>query len=213
MTPSPPRCRAALLLLALAASPAALGDGTREMMADAMARMMEAMGLFGSTAGGAGMNPMTMAGPNWGLGPGGFGMPGGMPGGMPWGSGMPSPQGGFGEMMKPFTSGAFPGAKGLPWAGSPLEGVWEGRNGELLIVQGNRFRLYPGESGYLDGYLQISGDRLALYNPSDAQTRPFEYAESEGRLVLRDGGGQVYLYRRLFLDEQTSPTPAQAPAR
>jgi len=204
-----PAARIGCLLLVFLTAPPLSASGTREMMADVMARMMEAMGLFGSAGVGSGMSPMAMAGPNWGLGPGGFGPPGGMP----WGSAMPSPQSGLGQMMRPFTSGTFPGAAGFPWSGGPLEGIWEGRNGELLIVQGNRFRLYPGESGYLDGYLQVSGDRLALYNPSDAQARPFEFAEAEGRLVLRDQAGQLYLYRRLFLDPEPAGAPAEAPLR
>ncbi|MCU0835430.1 MAG: hypothetical protein MUC77_13515 [Chromatiaceae bacterium] len=202
MTIHYPLGRAACLLIALASAPALAADGTREMMADVMSRMMEAMGLFGSAGAGAGMSPMAMAGPNWGLGPGGFGAPGAMP----WGSGMPDPKSGFGQMMRPFS-----GATGMPWSGAPLEGIWEGRNGELLIVQGNRFRLYPGESGYLDGYLQVSGGRLALYNPGDEQARPFEYAESDGRLVLRDPDGQIYLYRRLILDPEPARAPPQAP--
>ena len=83
-----------------------------------------------------------------------------------------------------------------------LDGVWEGRNGELLIVQGSRFRIYPGSAGYVDGYIQLRGDRLALYSPSDESARPFEFAESEGRLALRDAQGQLCLYRRLWLESE-----------
>jgi hypothetical protein len=209
MNTNHPLARTACLLLVVLATQPLGASGTREAMADVMSRMMEAMGLFGSTGAGTAMSPMGMAGPNWGLGPGGFGAPGGMP----WGGAIPDPQSGFGQMMRPFSSGTFPGGAGFPWSGGPLEGIWEGRNGELLIVQGNRFRLYPGESGYLDGYLQASGDRLALYNPGDDQARPFEYTESEGRLVLRDQDGQIYLYRRLFLDAEPAGAPAQAPLR
>lgn len=108
-------------------------------------------------------------------------------------------------MMQQFSGAGMPGfGQGFPWSGTGLQGIWEGRNGELLIVQGNRFRLYPGNAGYLDGYMQLSGDRLALYNPQDAHTQPFEYAESDGRLVLRDGAGQIYLYRRLQLDRDAA---------
>ena len=190
--------KACSLALALLCAPADAANGAREMMAEAMTRMMEAMGMFGSGSGGMGMgmNPMSA----WGLGPGGFGAPGGIPGGMPW------------NAMQQFSGAGMPGfGQGFPWSGTGLQGIWEGRNGELLIVQGNRFRLYPGNAGYLDGYMQLSGDRLALYNPQDAQAQPFEYAESDGRLVLRDGAGQIYLYRRLQLDRDAA-APAGMPS-
>jgi hypothetical protein len=52
----------------------------------------------------------------------------------------------------------------------------------------------------VDGLVRIRGDRLALYNPADQSAQPFEFAESRGRLVMRDLAGQVYMYRRLRLD-------------
>jgi hypothetical protein len=170
----------ALLLLAAGAPGLTVTDAraeTREAMADAMVRMMEAMGMFNPSG-----SSMPMGTP--------FGAPGfRMPGGSPWG--MP---------------GGMPGGT-FPWApGSGLEGVWEGRNGELLIVQGDRFRIYPGSAGYLEGQLKLSGDRLAMYSPQDDEVRPFEYAEKEGRLVLRDDAGSLYLYRRLRLGEPPGPS-------
>jgi hypothetical protein len=201
--------RAALLALALLAAPVGASNGMRDMMADAMVRMMEAMGMFGSATGSMGTNPMAMAGPTWGLGPGGFGVPGGIASGIPWNA---AP--GMGQMMQQFGSGGLPGGgQFFPWGGG-LQGIWEGRNGELLIVQGNRFRIYPGNAGYVEGYMEVSGDRLSLYNPEDAQGRPFEYAESDGRLVMRDAAGQIYLYRRLILDRgETAAVPAARPQR
>jgi hypothetical protein len=188
---------------------------TREAMAEAMVRMMEAMGLFDPSSM-SGMPPgAAFAAPSWGPGSGGFGMPGASP----WELPSTDPSGAMDkgrEVMKRFSEGMgmpadMPGVI-LPWASrSRLEGVWEGRNGELLIVQGDRFRIYPGNAGYVEGYLQLSGDRLAMYNPEDANLRPFEYAESEGRLVLRDDAGSLYLYRRLWLDEEQRP--ATVPAR
>jgi hypothetical protein len=179
------------LLLAAPALPAQGQSGTREVMADAMVKMMDAMGMFKPPSGGSmPSNPMSMGSPFGG--PGGW-MPGGGPG-MPWGSppfGDPSRVMGWGEdMMQGFSPGA-----------SPLEGVWEGRSGELVIVQGNRFRIYSGTSGYVDGYVHAQDGRLAMYTPGEEEARPFEYAESGGRLVLRDAAGEVYMYRRLRLDD------------
>lgn len=171
------------------------------MMADAMTRMMDAMGMFDS-ASTQSMDPLSMDP---------FGASGWEPGlGMPWGSSFQDPTRAFamGEMMKQFARGMpGPGAPGgarnlwsAPWTASRLEGVWEGRGGELLIIQGNRFRIYSPGMQRVDGLIQIRDDRLALYNTRDEHAQPFEFAESRGRLILRDHSGQAYLYRRLRLD-------------
>ncbi|EGV18643.1 hypothetical protein [Thiocapsa marina] len=187
------------------AAPPALAD-TRSAMADAMVRMMEAMGLFG-TAGGAmsggspGVpNPMGMSG--W---PSGFGAMPGVPGAgtMPFpGSSQMDPtaqMGQMGQMLERFNPGsAMTGA--MPWTASPLEGIWEGSDDGLLIVQGGRYRIYAPFSGYIDGDMRITGDRVELTNRREGFSQEFEYALDQGRLVLRDRQGQIYLYRRLVLE-------------
>lgn len=179
---------------------------TRSAMADAMVRMMEAMGLFGA-AGGAmsggspGVpNPMGMSG--W---PPGFGAMPGVPGAgtmpFPGGSQMDptSQMGQMGQMMERFNPGsAMTGA--MPWTAAPLEGIWEGSDDGLLIVQGGRYRIYAPFSGYIDGDIRIEGDRVALTNRRENFSQEFEYALDQGRLVLRDRQGQIYLYRRLVLE-------------
>jgi hypothetical protein len=194
-------------LLGLAApSPA---DDTRSAMADAMVRMMEAMGLFGSTGGSFSSgppgwsNPMGMSG--W---PSGFGAMPAMPGmpGMPGAGSVPMPSPGgtpmdpttqmgqMGQMMERFAPGA------APWGTGPLEGIWEGSDDGLLIVQGERYRLYAPLSGSIDGDIRVKGDRVELSNQRESFTQEFEYALDQGRLVFRDRHGQIYLYRRLVLD-------------
>ncbi|MBB1075813.1 hypothetical protein HUU62_15520 [Rhodoferax sp. 4810] len=84
-----------------------------------------------------------------------------------------------------------------------LDGVWEGRDGGLLIIGGTRFRLYQPNAGHVDGLLQRRDNQLALYNPSNGVTNAYEYAESQGRLALRDRSGNLFLYRRLWLDQMT----------
>lgn len=219
---SSPLSRAApclLVLLLLAASgPGSAQQGRREIMADTMARMMEAMGLFDSASdrrsdGGAPLDPMSMLGPlaATGWGPG-FGMP--------WGGSFQDPSRAFamGETMRQLY-GHMPGrnspagvGRTAPWTTSRLEGIWEGRNGELLIVQGNRFRIYSPGMQRVDGLIQTKDDRLALYNPRDEHAQPFEFAESRGRLVMRDLTGQSYLYRRLRLDGGRSGAATKPPS-
>jgi hypothetical protein len=202
---------ASLLLAAALLLPSALlqaDSSARNAMADAMARMMEAMGLLGDDTPGGAM-PMN---------PGNFSMPGMMPGmnqfGMnpfaqqPWSSALTNPAQTFGmdQMMQqmPQIPGMqqMPQVPGMPgWQGTALDGIWEGRGGNLLIIQAHRFRLYSAHGGYIDGLIQQRGERLALSDPQQDTARPFEYAEHQGRLVLRDPEGQVYLYRRLWLDD------------
>lgn len=194
-----------LVLLGAPPLPAQARGGTREAMADAMAKMMEAMGLLDDAPSSAmPTDPMSMASP---FGGSGWGPPAG---GMPWGSPFQDPSRAFGmaEVMKQFSRNVPPPGSGMsPWRGSRLEGIWEGRGGELLIVQGNRFRIYAGNTSYVDGYLHIDGDRLALYNAAEKQAQPFKYAESDGRLVMRGKEGEIYLYRRLRLDGRAASPP------
>jgi hypothetical protein len=174
--------------------------------------MMEAMGLFGGAGGSFSSgppgwsNPMGMSG--W---PSGFGAMPGMPG-MPGAGSVPMPapgstsmdpsaqMGQMGQMMERFAQGGTPsGGGGWPWATGPLEGVWEGSDDGLLIVQGERYRLYAPLSGSIDGDIRVKGDRIELSNQRESFTQEFEYALDQGRLVFRDRQGQVYLYRRLVL--------------
>lgn len=175
------------LILALVA-PAGGAAGTRAAIADVMARMMEAMGFLGDE--GAAADAFAPFYPN----------PYAMPG------------------MSQFAPGAWPWnpAAGLtPGSTAPgstgLDGVWEGRDQGLLIIQGGRFRLQSAQGGHVEGYIQRRGQRLAMYDPTSASVRGYELAEHQGRLVLRDSNGRIFLYRRLWLD---APDPfASAPQR
>lgn len=192
-----------LLVFSLISVQPANAEMTRaagEALADAMVRMMEAMGMLDidPLASGLPVDPMWMT-PGLSSMPGAsrwMGLPSQMP--LPYGGGM---------------DGRFPGG---PWAKAPsrVEGIWEGRDGELLIVQGDRYRIYPGNAPYVQGYLQLGSDRLTFHNPAERLARPFEFAETNGMLVLKDAGGQRYVYRRLMLDREHrgSTEDPQSPA-
>lgn len=188
---------ASMLPLLIGVGPAhADSSGTRSAMADAMSRMMEAMGLFGSGA----AAPGSMVGGGM---PSPFNMPGsgmGMPG-MPGGA-MGMPFSGGSQMWDQF-SRSVPGMSQMPqmpWSGSSLEGPWEAAGGGLLLVQGPYYRLYAPNGGYVDGSIQVTADRVRLSNSQAGFNLEFEYAlDPEGRLAMRDQNGQIYLYRRLVL--------------
>jgi len=157
------------------------GSAGREAMADAMSRMMEAMGLMGS--GGEAARAMTNGG-----GPGMSAVPG-----------MPLDQAGEvgRQMMEGMVSG---GAGGMPWTGAALGGIWESAGGGLLIVEGGHYRLYAPNWAFVDGTLQVTGDRVRMVSRRAGFSLEYEFALDQGRLALRDAQGQVFLYRRLVLD-------------
>ena len=198
----------AALSLFLLCLPGARADSgaSRQAMADAMARMMEAMGFLGSgasTANSMARGQMPGMPSPFGMPGLGMGMPGMPSGGMPFSGGNQMDQAGrMGSTMMDQFSQTVPGMgqmPNMPWSGSALEGVWEVAGGGLLIVQGGNYRLYAPDGGYVDGTLQISGNRLQMANTRAGLVLQFDYALDQGRLVMRDQNGQVYLYRRLVL--------------
>lgn len=175
-----------LLMLLTFTSPAA-AESTVDVMARAMARMMEAMGLFDE---GGSMGPMSFG---TGVAPGIGQVPWQY---SPWSSNFTDPFRAFGMQQM------MPQMQGMPgFSATTLDGIWEGRDGGLLIIRGQRFRLQSARGGHLDGLIQQRGDRVALYEPSSDTVRPYEFVEQQGRLILRDPAGKLYLYRRLWLDE------------
>ena len=162
---------AALILatLAITCVPVRAAEGMdREAMADAMARMMEAMGFAGQ---GAQPGAMPFAGG------------GGMDQARRWGQ----------SMMDGFGKGGPNGSS------AALDGLWEAAGGGLLIVRSGHYRLYAQNGGFADGSLAASGDRVRMWNRTAGFAAELEYALDQGRLVLRDPSGQMYLYRQLVL--------------
>ena len=165
------------------------------------------------------VNPLQyLNNPGWG----GYGMPGGM-GGSPWMPGMGSmmnpslPMGQFNPWGNPSTwmqstpwsggsywapQGHYPAAPGgttwtPPSPPSPLDGSWQGNTGEVLTISQGRFRVYQGRDQYREGSITLAGNYLTMTPDGVAQGRVYEFAEQEGRLVLRDEMGNLLLYRRL----------------
>jgi hypothetical protein len=80
---------------------------------------------------------------------------------------------------------------------SSLDGVWQGRSGEILMIRDGRFRIYVTRERYRRGKLRIRGKILYMHNPNTNTTNKYEYATQKGRLALRDTEGHLLLYRRL----------------
>jgi hypothetical protein len=205
-----------LLLAVLPLRPVeAAGNEAANAMAEAMERMMEAMGLLEDD----GDSPMPGFTPTMpGMGSLGYGqmwpwaqMPWSQ---VPWGQ-LPD----YGAFSDPIKAFGMPGlanpaagaGRGWPWAGAsgePLDGIWEGRDGGLLIVLATRFRLQAAKGGHIEGLIRREGERVAMYEPSTGSLRAYELAIHQGRMVLRDSDGNTYLYRRLWLDERWDANPS-----
>lgn len=209
----PLRAAATLILVACTIAPlAAAEDGIdRDAMADVMSRMMEAMGFLGETSRSSALKSLPrgamgapFGAPAW---PPPLGAPSGVPGlGSSW---APSsrPGAGFGmdEMMEHFADEGSRASDWWSWAAGPLEGVWESPDGGLLIVQGERYRLYQPGAGYADGTLRLGGGWLTLRHQSRGIEHRFEIAVQGERLALRSESGQLFVYRRLRLNRQDPP--------
>jgi hypothetical protein len=170
-------------------------ESAAQAMAHAIARMMETMGF--SATGTHGSAPPPIMGQPMGMGdwPAAVSQ---LPQAMP----SPAQAGAMADAMERSLSGA---SGAMPWGGaSRLEGLWEDNQGGLLIVQGGLYRLYSGCRGYIEGEIRVGGDRIELSNRRENFTQSFEFALDQGRLALRDQNGQLYLYRRLIL-EQSQP--------
>ena len=85
----------------------------------------------------------------------------------------------------------------LPFLGSQLNGVWRGRSGEVLVISGNQYRIQAGRNRAVQGQLRVQGNRLWLQNAQTNTVNEYDFANHEGRLVLRDRYGQLLLYRRV----------------
>jgi len=190
------------LLLALPAS--AQAETPSNIMSKAMIAMMDAVGnlalQFKSRGGeslGNGYFPYGL--PNryntpWALHYG----PGRYPG-TNWIGGVPlqSPLSGYGAPprggMEPLSFPAY-----APFPGrSPVDGIWQGQGGELVLVMYGHFRIYASTELHRDGLFEILGDKLVMYGPRGNQPIAFDYRFEEGRMMLRSPTGAIMLFKQL----------------
>ncbi|MCW8890753.1 MAG: hypothetical protein OQL20_08865 [Sedimenticola sp.] len=81
---------------------------------------------------------------------------------------------------------------------SPLNGSWQGEGGEILVIRNERFRIYLDRSNYREGLMAWPHPQMiVLKDLESGQIRPYEFAESEGRLLLRDPAGNLLRYIRM----------------
>lgn len=199
------RCLVALLLsLWLAATAWGAGSAASRMMSQAMLSMMDAMGNLAQKFNrNQGWSSSSYLPPSaWqGLGYAPWGMSTLPGGGIP---GQQQLQGVMGQAPAAALSGqqAAQGLLGQTLPGqapgrSPLDGIWRGQRGEIVLVMYGMFRIYANADTYRDGRYEVQGNKLVMIDPSRGTRRSYDFALDQGRLVLRDRDGNLLLFRQL----------------
>jgi hypothetical protein len=190
-----------LIGLLVSVSPVLPAATPSSIMSEAMIAMMDAMGDLAHRFKGTG---------NWSLGSsyrpysslyGRSGYPyslyslpgGGLPYGMPLHS--PAP-----HLGGPPAAGALPFTSPLPQpqpSVSPVDGIWLGRAGEIVLVMYGHFRIYASAEIYRDGRFEIIGDRLIMYDPESGNQMLFDYHLEEGHMILRSKSGTMMQFKQL----------------
>jgi hypothetical protein len=128
-----------------------------------------------------------------------YGAPqGGLPGSA-WPGGLPlqSPLPGWGGFP---AQGAFPQTSPYPQSLpslSPMDGIWLGRGGEIVLVMYGHFRIYASAEIYRDGRFEIIGNRLIMYDLESDRRMIFDYYLEEGRMLLRNQVGDLLMFKQL----------------
>jgi hypothetical protein len=189
--------RLILIGLLVSVSPALQAVTPSSIMSEAMIAMMDAMGDLALRFKGTGNGPLGSSyrpysslygrsGYPYGL----YSPPGsGSPYGMPLHSMAPNPGGLPAPGAQPFTS--------PPPSVSPVDGIWLGRAGEIVLVMYGHFRIYASAEVYRDGRFEIIGDRLIMYDPQSGHRMPFGYHLEEGLMTLRSQSGTIMQFKQL----------------
>ncbi len=80
---------------------------------------------------------------------------------------------------------------------SDVDGIWVGQGGEIVLVMYGYFRIYASAEVYRDGRYRIEGDYLLMHDPESGVTQAYQYRLDEGRMIMRDEGGNFLLFKKL----------------
>lgn len=81
---------------------------------------------------------------------------------------------------------------------SRLDGMWRSTSGEVFMIEGERFRIVDTSGDYLDGRIQVAGDRIRTYLPLTEQVRNYRYVKVGSMLMLRDDSDQTLVFERVY---------------
>ncbi len=196
------------VLIFLVVSTAVAGDNRYRPMAESMLDMMDAFSsALQKRRGGESYSSSDM-GPTWIPAPYQWGNPStSVPGHQPWGL-YPNPPAsqGWWQLQPPASAPNRFGAPSAWWPGigasavphglSQLEGDWQGRTGEILSIKKGHFRIYRNPSQMRQGRIRLLSRHKMLLHSSANSSIEYEYALNNDRLVLRDPGKNLLLFRR-----------------
>ncbi len=92
---------------------------------------------------------------------------------------------------------------------SPLDGVWKGQGGKVLILAYGHFRIYANRDHYFDGQYRLGQKQLLIHDPKSNKTQSYEFAHNQGRLVLKGTNDQLLLFRKMPI-QLPSPSAIQS---
>lgn len=95
------------------------------------------------------------------------------------------------------------GGPNAPYRSKPppefvLTGSWKGQSGVVMVIEQGVFRIFRSPYQFRDGRIWITdATHFELIDLQTGLTRYYEFAESQGRLILRDPYGEMLLFRRI----------------
>ncbi len=98
----------------------------------------------------------------------------------------------------PVISAPFTPYYSPPPAEYVLTGRWQGQSGAIMIIRQGLFRIFHSGNKFRDGRIMITdATHFELIDPQTGSVRYYEFAESQGRLILRNPSGSILLFRRI----------------
>ncbi len=80
---------------------------------------------------------------------------------------------------------------------SPLEGTWQGLNGEILILRGNRFLIRSPSGQTVHGIFMIYGNRMIAYCVESDNVCRFALGMRNNMLAFQSESGAILSFKRL----------------
>lgn len=170
---------------------------------------LNSLGTLGTLGGVPGLGGLGVPGALGGLGslPGTTGFPGSV-----FAPGLGMPQAGLGGWPITGMQGlgglpgyGIPGAAGQAWPQWPgaarapaasLDGIWELNNGGVVIIRGDRARLYLARDRYQDFVIAYDQQHLNWAPLTGGNASRYRYQVRDGRMVMQDKDGNYLLLRR-----------------
>ncbi len=78
-----------------------------------------------------------------------------------------------------------------------LDGVWRAAGGDLLIIEGNRFKIYSGQQSSQSTFV-IQNNQFIIHDPISSQARQYNFQQQGENIALQDEQGQILYFQRIY---------------